>query len=148
MNNVFRLYWTQLGIWLPSSWSWAALCSADGAAVIPQFIFCNDACFISYYKSYSHVSLIKRKCRGRWVVSFTPLSLYHRWKSSRYPLDRRLGGPRSRSGHWSREKTLASTGNRTPAVQPVAHRYTDWAIESRIFKFLYFSLLFSRVTFS
>jgi hypothetical protein len=30
---------------------------------------------------------------------------------------------------WSREKFLASTGNRTPAVQPVARRYTDWKIK-------------------
>jgi hypothetical protein len=34
----------------------------------------------------------------RWVVSFTPLPLYTRGKSPRYPLDRRLGGPESRSG--------------------------------------------------
>jgi hypothetical protein len=34
----------------------------------------------------------------RWVVSFTPLPLYPRWKSPRYPLDRRLGGPQSQSG--------------------------------------------------
>jgi hypothetical protein len=26
---------------------------------------------------------------------------------------------------WSREKFLAPAWNRTPAVQPVAHRYTD-----------------------
>jgi hypothetical protein len=31
------------------------------------------------------------------VVSFTPRSLYPREKSPRYPLDRRLGGPQSRS---------------------------------------------------
>jgi hypothetical protein len=29
---------------------------------------------------------------------------------------------------WSKEKCLSPAGNRTPAVQPVAHRYTDWAI--------------------
>jgi hypothetical protein len=43
------------------------------------------------------------------VVSFTPLSLYPRGKSHRYPLDRRLGGPQSRSGlrgrkNWCREE--------------------------------------------
>jgi hypothetical protein len=26
---------------------------------------------------------------------------------------------------WSREKSLAPAGNRTPAFQPVAHRYAD-----------------------
>jgi hypothetical protein len=34
----------------------------------------------------------------RWVVSFTPLPLYHRGKGPRYPLDRRLGGPQSQPG--------------------------------------------------
>jgi hypothetical protein len=34
----------------------------------------------------------------RLVVSFTLLPLYPRRKSRRYPLDRRLGGPQSRSG--------------------------------------------------
>jgi hypothetical protein len=34
----------------------------------------------------------------RWVVSFTLRLLYPRGKSPRYPLDRRLGGPQSRSG--------------------------------------------------
>jgi hypothetical protein len=28
---------------------------------------------------------------------------------------------------WSREKFLAFTGNRTPAVRPVARRYIDYA---------------------
>jgi hypothetical protein len=29
---------------------------------------------------------------------------------------------------WRREKSLAPAGNWNPAVQPVARRYTDWAI--------------------
>jgi hypothetical protein len=36
--------------------------------------------------------------RWRWMVNFTPRPLYPRGKSPRYPLDRRLGGPQSRSG--------------------------------------------------
>jgi hypothetical protein len=36
--------------------------------------------------------------RLRWVVSFTPRSLYIQGKSPWYPLDRRLGGPRRWSG--------------------------------------------------
>jgi hypothetical protein len=36
--------------------------------------------------------------RWRWVVSFMPRPLYPRGKSPWYPLDRRLGGPQSRSG--------------------------------------------------
>jgi hypothetical protein len=33
-----------------------------------------------------------------WVVSFSPLPLYYRGKSPRYPLDRRLVGPRNWPG--------------------------------------------------
>jgi len=36
--------------------------------------------------------------RWRWVVSFTHRPLYPRGKNPRYPLDRTLGGPQSRSG--------------------------------------------------
>jgi hypothetical protein len=50
----------------------------------------------------------------RWVVSFTPLPLYPRGKSPRYPLDRRLGGPQSQSGRRGEVKILALTGTRTP----------------------------------
>jgi hypothetical protein len=35
--------------------------------------------------------------RWRWVVSFTPRPLYSQVKDTWYPLDRRLGGPQSRS---------------------------------------------------
>jgi hypothetical protein len=49
-----------------------------------------------------------------WVVSFTPLLLYPRGKSLRYPLDRRLGGPQSRSGRHGEVIILASNGTRTP----------------------------------
>jgi hypothetical protein len=60
--------------------------------------------------------------RLRWEVSFTPGE-----RAPRYPLDRRLGGPQCRSGHWRREKSCTA-GNRTRAVEPVASRYTDWAL--------------------
>jgi len=40
--------------------------------------------------------------RRRLVVSFTPQSLYP--KSPWYPLDRRLCGPQSRSGHSGEEE--------------------------------------------
>jgi hypothetical protein len=68
--------------------------------------------------------------RWRWVVSFTPQPLYPRGKSPWYPLDRRLGGPQSRSGRGGEEKNSHSrreSNPRTPIVQPVAQRYTDWA---------------------
>jgi hypothetical protein len=50
----------------------------------------------------------------RWVVSFTPRPLYPWGKSPRYPLDRRLGVPQSRSGRRGEEEILDPTGTRTP----------------------------------
>jgi hypothetical protein len=47
-----------------------------------------------------------------------------------YPLDRRLGGPQSRSGRLEEEKILDPTGTRTPTSPPssqLASRYTDYA---------------------
>jgi hypothetical protein len=66
--------------------------------------------------------------KWRWVVSFTPLPLYPGGNWRRYPLDRKLGGPQSRYRRYREEKNLAPAGIRTPAVQPVARRYADWAI--------------------
>jgi len=37
--------------------------------------------------------------RWKWVVSFSTRSLYIRGKNPSYPLDGRLGGPQSQSGH-------------------------------------------------
>jgi len=34
--------------------------------------------------------------RWRWMVRFTTRSLYPRGKNSRFPMDRKLGGPLSR----------------------------------------------------
>jgi hypothetical protein len=56
------------------------------------------------------------------MVSCTPRPLYPR------VMDRRLDGPQSRSGRCGVEKNLVPAGNRNPVFQPVAHRYTDWAI--------------------
>jgi hypothetical protein len=42
--------------------------------------------------------------KWRRVVSFTTRTLYPQGKSPWYPLDRRLGGPQSRSGHGVKEK--------------------------------------------
>jgi hypothetical protein len=73
--------------------------------------------------------------RWRWVVSFTPRPLYPQGKRLRYPLDMRLGGPQSRSGH-DGEETIPSprweSNPKTPIVQPVAQRYTDWDITTAL----------------
>jgi hypothetical protein len=42
----------------------------------------------------------------RWVVSFTPLPLYPRGNSLRYPLYRRVGGPKSRTGRYGEETNI------------------------------------------
>jgi hypothetical protein len=60
-----------------------------------------------------------------------PRQLYPKGNSPRYPLDRRFGGPQSRSGRREEEKIFEPTGTGTPTslvVQPVASRYTDYAI--------------------
>jgi hypothetical protein len=55
--------------------------------------------------------------RWRWVVSFTPRSLYPRWKSSRNTLYMRLGAPQIRSGRRGEGKILDPSGFRTPIPQ-------------------------------
>jgi hypothetical protein len=47
--------------------------------------------------------------RQIWVVSFMPWPLYLQGKSPRYPLDSRLGGAQSQSGHCE-EKSLPLPG--------------------------------------
>jgi hypothetical protein len=67
----------------------------------------------------------RRSTSWRWAVSFTPHPLYSRGKIPRYPLDRRLCGPQSRSGRRGEGKILEPTGIRTmtprsSSPQPVA----------------------------
>jgi hypothetical protein len=47
-------------------------------------------------------------------MNFMPRPLYPWGKSLRYPLDRRLGGPQSRSGRRGEEKILDPTRIPTP----------------------------------
>jgi hypothetical protein len=58
-------------------------------------------------------------CSEPRPARFTP-------RKSRYPLYRRLGSPQSRSGRVWKISPLPEFDPRT--VQPVASRYTDWAI--------------------
>jgi hypothetical protein len=59
------------------------------------------------------------------VVRFTPRPLYPQGKSPWYPLDRRLGGLQSRSGHGVEEKNSQSPpGIELLIIQSVAQRYT------------------------
>jgi hypothetical protein len=52
--------------------------------------------------------------RWKWVVSFTTRPLYPQGKSPRYPLDRRLGGPQSRSGRGGEKKNSQSPSGIEP----------------------------------
>jgi hypothetical protein len=53
----------------------------------------------------------------------------------RYPFYRRLGGPQSRSGRYGEVNIFLTLDLNSrpppPVVQPVASRYTDWAIPAR-----------------
>jgi hypothetical protein len=52
--------------------------------------------------------------RWMWVVSFTPLPPNSQGKSPWYLLDRRLGGPQSRSGRGGEEKNSQPP----PGIEP------------------------------
>jgi hypothetical protein len=55
-----------------------------------------------------------------------------------YPLDRRLGGPQNRSGRGGEERNSQPLpGLEPPIIQPVAQRYTDWAIPAPGITFIY-----------
>jgi hypothetical protein len=57
------------------------------------------------------------------VVSFTLWPLYP--QGNRYPLDRRLGGPQSRSGRGGEEKNSQHLLGHEPLImQTVTQRYT------------------------
>jgi hypothetical protein len=59
------------------------------------------------------------------VVSFTPQPLYRQGKNPGYSLDRRLGGPQSRSGRGGEEKSSQPLPGLEPLIiQPVAQRPT------------------------
>jgi hypothetical protein len=59
------------------------------------------------------------------VVSITPRQIYPQGKSLWYTLDRRLGGPQSRSGRGGKEKTSQHLPEFEPQIiQTVAERYT------------------------
>jgi hypothetical protein len=62
--------------------------------------------------------------RWKWVVSFTPRPLYPKGKSPWYPLDRRLGGPQSRSGRGGGENNSQPLSEfEPPIIQPVSQVY-------------------------
>jgi hypothetical protein len=71
-----------------------------------------------------HIFLTSALAGGEWSASrpgrFTPGG-----KSPRYPLDRRLGGPQSRSRRGENSSPYRDTYSDSSVVQPVASRYAD-----------------------
>jgi hypothetical protein len=64
-----------------------------------------------------------------------PLPLYPQGKSLRYSLDRKFGGPQSRSRRRGEEKILDSIKIRISdpvVVEPAVSRYTNYAIPAPI----------------
>jgi hypothetical protein len=58
------------------------------------------------------------------VVKFTPPPLYPQGKKPWHPLDRRLGGPQSRSGRGGEEKNSQPLPGLEPLIiQPAAQRW-------------------------
>jgi hypothetical protein len=73
----------------------------------------------AYWGSGSTAPHIDLATRWRQVISVTSWPLYPQGKSPRYPLDRRLGGPQSRSGCGGEEKNSQNLlGLKTPIIQP------------------------------
>jgi hypothetical protein len=78
--------------------------------------------------------------RWRWVVSFTPLPVYLPGKELLLSLDRRLGGPQSRSGNDGERKIPSPRRDSNPdhpIIQPVASYYNDWPIPALTLMVLY-----------
>jgi hypothetical protein len=77
------------------------------------------------------------------IIFKHPVALkFHLWsmgKITQYPLDKRMGGPQSRTGHCGVVKFLAPAGNQIQGLQPVAHNYNKYAVpaltraESKVF---------------
>jgi hypothetical protein len=81
--------------------------------------------------SYSS-NILDLGTRRRWAVNSMPLLLYTWGKSAWYLSDRSLDGPQSWSGHCGEEKSLASTRDLIPAIQPITLCYINWAIPANI----------------
>jgi hypothetical protein len=71
-------------------------------------------------------TILDLSTRWWWVVSFTPRSLYRLRILPRFRLDKRLGGPQSRSGRYREESNLAPCPESNPG-RP-ARRCNDWGM--------------------
>jgi hypothetical protein len=77
------------------------------------------------------------------VVSFTPRPLYPQGKGPSYPLDRRLGGPQSRSGRGGEEKNsqlppeIEPWNPDRPAPSPALYRLRYHSSSGYIYIYIY-----------
>jgi hypothetical protein len=73
---------------------------------------------------YIHIFLTSALAEGEWSAS-------RPW----YPLDGILGGPQSRSGRRGKENSVSYRDSNydLSVVQPVAGRYTDYAIRAQYY---------------
>jgi hypothetical protein len=81
-------------------------------------------------KTYEGVDVLTSALAGVECSVSRPSRFISGKRAPPYPLARRLSGPQSRSDR-REEKILDPTRTRTPdisVVQPVANRYTDYAI--------------------
>jgi hypothetical protein len=91
------------------------------------FFFFTEHHFMKGYSGSGGIAprILDLGTRLRWVVSFTPRSFYPQGKSPWYALDRRLGGPQSRSGRDGEEKNSQPLRRlEPPIIQPISQRYT------------------------
>jgi hypothetical protein len=58
------------------------------------------------------------------------LAALHQRKLLSVPTGKETCGPHSRSGQCEEEKNIVPARNRTPAIQPITHSYTNWAIQT------------------
>jgi hypothetical protein len=80
--------------------------------------------------------------RSRWLATIRGYTFTHRLTTSIYETHRSVAMEyipsfvNIGSGIWNTEKSLIPYRNRTPAAQPVASRYTNWAIPAHGKSFL------------
>jgi hypothetical protein len=130
--GAIRVSFEWRGTFTPNA-HWAPVYTADKGKVKVQLSVCLWLSTTSWrrigeWRYSSTHSLTSARRGGDWSASrpgrFTPR------KEPRYPLDRSLGGPQSRSGRGGEEKNSQPPPGIepwAPIVQPVAQRYTDWA---------------------
>jgi hypothetical protein len=99
-------------------------CSLFSVSHTTCFVTLTGCCVIKAKLQLS-LRFTRHHARWRWVVSFTLQPFYPQGKSTRYPLNRRLGGSQSQSGHGGEEKNSQPLPVlEPPIIQPAAQHYT------------------------